>query len=335
MHARRERGAASRCTPYRKRPDTGLTGLEAARSGHHSDGMRLRSISYLLLLLALAACAAPEPYRRESNMRTNLAQLAQADTIVFLVPGALSSTSLFGPALGWGGEGTAVVEFRFPGFDDLPADRNVHILNNARAIAALANQYPDARIRLIGFSTGAAIAIEAAARMKNADIEVGAVSSAVPFPGMLGAGPRALFGLTRAATRVGTLETKEVWLEYFKILLFGWKWEDDPATRRWANAFVESFRETVVVPNDGLGRAHTTNLLVWTLSAEARAADTKIRFYHGGNDTIVPLRLVRRLADTLDAEVRVYRPDAHLLLLTRPGIIGEVGRDLRIPKALD
>lgn len=293
-----------------------------------------RLLLVLMVAFLVSACAAQAPYRRESNMRTNVAQLAHADTIVFLVPGALASTYLFGPALEWGGHGTAVVEYRFPGFDGLPLDRDVKILPAARSIAALANQHPNARIRLIGFSTGAAIAIEAAARMNHDDVEVGAISAAVPFPGMLGVGPRGLAGLTRAAAHVGTLEAKEVWLEYFKILLFGWNWEDDPATRRWANAYVERFRDSVVVPSNGVGRSHTSDLLTWTLSPQARKAHTKIRFYHGGNDTIVPLRLVKRLAKRLEAPVTVYRPDAHLLLVTRPSVISRVGRDLHIRKAL-
>lgn len=262
-----------------------------------------------------------------------MAAVAKADTLVILVPGALASTHLFGPAFRWGGGGTAIVEYRFPGFDDLPADRSVHIIQSASTIADFANHFPGARIRLMGFSTGGAIAIEAAARMRHEDVEVAAISSAVPFPGMLGVGPRGFAQILRAAVATGSVDAKTVWLEYFKTLLFGVDWDKDPRTRAWANAFVERFRQDIVLPDDGVGRSHTSNLLIWTLSEEARSANRKVRFYHGRNDTIVPLRLVQRLAASLNAQVVTYEPDAHLLLITRPSVIVQAGRDLGIAGA--
>lgn len=282
------------------------------------------------LLLLLAACAAPERVTRESNLRTDPAQLRAPHTLVFLVPGALASTALFGPALDWGGNGVAVIEYRFPGFDGLPEDRTVNILVAAKTIAQVANRYPRARVRLIGFSTGAAIAIEAAARMPHEDVEVAAISSAVPFPGMLGAGPRGFLGLVRAAHAAGTLDAKEVWLEYFKVLLYGWHWDRDPATRARAEAIVEALRDQIVVPEDGVGRSHTANLLVWTLSREVREDPPRVRFYHGVNDTVVPLRLVKKLAHRLGARIMAFAPDAHLLLITRPALMERVGRDLDV-----
>lgn len=291
----------------------------------------MRLLALFCVAFLVTACAEPKRYERESNMRTNFNHLAAADTIVFLVPGALASTHLFGPALELGGNGTAVVEYRFPGFDDLPHDRDVNIIRAAKKIASLANQYPHARVRLMGFSTGAAIAIEAAARIDNPDVEVGAIASAVPFPGMLGAGPRGAYGLTRSALTIGSLQAEEVWLEYFKILLFGWDWEQDPATRDWANAYVDWFRDKVEVPSDGVGASHTRNLLIWSLSPQLRANPPKVRFYHGENDTIVPLRLVKSLAAKLGSTVHVFSPDAHLLLLTSPDVIEIAGRDLDLP----
>ncbi|MEM7439507.1 MAG: alpha/beta hydrolase [Pseudomonadota bacterium] len=288
--------------------------------------------SLLAVALLVSACATPEPPEpRESNMRIVGGHLGSADTIVFLVPGALASTTLFGPARRVSGKGVAVVEYRFPGFDGLPADRNVYIQRSAKKIASVANRYPNARVRLMGFSTGAAIAIEAAARIDNADVEVGAISAAVPFPGMLGAGPRGAYGLTRAAISAKSLKPEKVWLEYFKTLLFGWEWESDPATRDWANAYVDWFEESLEIPDDGVGASHTRNLLVWTLSDEVRANPPKVRFYHGVNDTIVPLRLVKELAAKVDGTVHTYRPDAHLLLITRPSVIVTAGRRMGLP----
>ncbi|MEM6619339.1 MAG: alpha/beta hydrolase [Pseudomonadota bacterium] len=278
----------------------------------------------------VAGCAAPETLRRESNFRGDYRGLSHADEIVFLIPGALASTYMFGPAFTWKSRRRVVMEYRFPGYDGLAHDRAVHIQGDAAKIAALANRFPRARVRVLGFSTGGAIAIEAAARMDHADVQVAAIGCAVPFPGMLGVGPRGFAGLVRAAGVTGLSDIKAIWLEYFKTLLYGRNWADDPWTRARANAFVRALEDQIAVPSDGVGRSHSANLLIWSLSDDARASRARVRFYHGVNDTIVPLRLVRRLATLVGGEVTAFSPDAHLLLLTRPEVITRAGRDMGI-----
>jgi pimeloyl-ACP methyl ester carboxylesterase len=287
----------------------------------------LRLCLALAAALILAACA-PPPRDAKPPLYT-AAQPQDPEEVTFLLPGALTTTRIFGPANNWATPRHLVVEYRLPGMRDQPLDPPLDILRAAGQVAAVANRHPEARINLIGYSTGAAIAIEAAGRITGSDrVRVAAVSSATPFPGAAAAFLRGVAGVAGTALITGSLDAETVWDEYFITLYLGRGWRQSAEKRAIADAIRESFKGRINTPGEGRGRSQSASLLLWTLSPEARASDARITFFHGQNDPIFPLPGIRRLAARLGATLCVLPEDGHMPLLSRPDLMGRIERVL-------
>jgi pimeloyl-ACP methyl ester carboxylesterase len=286
----------------------------------------------LALALILAACstvledAKPPLY--------TAGQTQSPEEITFLLPGALTTADIFGPANGWNTPRHLVIEYRLPGMRGEPLKPPLDILVAADWVAAAANRHPKARINLIGYSTGAAIAIEAAGRISDSErVRVAAISSATPFPGAILALARGAIGVTGTAIREATLDRQKIWDEYFITLYLGRGWRQSPEKRAIADAIRRSFEGRINTPGDGRGRSQSGSLLFWTLSPEALSADAKITFFHGENDPVFPLSGVRVLAARLDATLCVVPEDGHMPLLSRSDLIKRVMRILAEDRA--
>lgn len=278
----------------------------------------------LLFAVVLAACATAPPAAKPPLY--SLSQPAPApQTVTFLLPGALSTSDVFGPALGWGGRDHLVVEYRLPGMQGEPVSPPLVIDRAADWVAAYANRYPKARINLLGFSTGAAVAIEASGRITDGSrVRVAAISSATPFPGAVLATLRGAVQLAGAALSARVSDRRAIWEEYFKTLLFGTAWRRDPVLAARAETMVARWRDQIVIPGESKGRAQSSNLLVWTLSPEARHSKARIVLFHGAQDPIFPLSHIRVLARALGAGICVYADGGHLLLLTEPDLMPRI-----------
>lgn len=275
--------------------------------------------------LGLAACAkAPEAAKPPLY---TAGATAAPDQITFLLPGALTTAGIFGAANDWNSDSHLVVEYRLPGMRGEPLAPSMDLKRAARWVADYANRYPKARINLLGYSTGAAIAIEAAGRIDHSErVKVVAISSATPFPGAALATLRGAAGVAGSAIAAGSLDPQTVWDEYFVTLYLGAGWRNSPEKRALAEDIRRSFEGQINKPGEGRGRAQSASLLAWTLSPEALASDALITFFHGENDPVFPLPQVRRLATQLDATLCVLPKDGHMPLLSRPDLIDRVGR---------
>jgi pimeloyl-ACP methyl ester carboxylesterase len=252
-------------------------------------------------------------------------QLEAPAEITFLLPGALTTARIFGPANDWASDRHLVVEYRLPGMRGEPLNPPLDILRAADWVADYANRHPKARINLLGYSTGAAIAIEAAGRITDSGrVRVAALSSATPFPGAALATVRGVFGVARAALAAGSLDARKVWDEYFITLYLGSGWRQSPQKQALADDLRRSFEGRINTPGEGRGRSQSASLLAWTLSPEALASDARITFFHGENDPVFPLAQVRRLAARLEATVCVLPEDGHMVLLSRRDLVDRV-----------
>lgn len=271
---------------------------------------RVVSAKPVQLLWALAGPPAAKPVRR----------------ITYLLPGALSTSAIFGPLRQPVSPDHLVMEYRFPGMQGQPLVPAMRIHQVAATIAAHAARYPDARIDMLAFSTGGAIALEAAGRLgPGRPARLVILSGATPFPGAYDSALRGSVTLLRAAISSGRTSMRAVWTEYYKTLLYGYGWRNNPEIRSKAEQRAEADRNHLTLPVRGRGRAQTRDLLGWRLSEAALASGADILFLHGGVDPVFPLARARRLADRLGAGLCLVPGGGHLLMTTHPGILRRAG----------
>jgi len=277
--------------------------------------------------LGLAACAGTPEDAEPPLYTTGVA--TEPSEITFLLPGALTTADIFGEANDWETDRHQVVEYRLPGMRGEPLTPALDIIRAAEWVAAYANRFPKARINLLGYSTGGAIAIEAAGRIDDsARVKVVAVSSATPFPGAALAFLRGVAGVVGTAISAGTLDAQTIWYEYFITLYLGSGWRNSPEKRAIADEIRRAFEGRINKPGEGRGRSQSGSLIGWALSEEALASNATITFFHGENDPVFPLATVRPLAARLGTTLCVLPEDGHMVLLSRTDLINRIGRVL-------
>jgi pimeloyl-ACP methyl ester carboxylesterase len=282
----------------------------------------------LAAALLLAACAGVPKDARPPLYTAGTTDAPEE--ITFLLPGALSTADIFGAANDWNSDRHLVIEYRLPGMRGEPVDPPLDILRAADWVADYGNLYPKAQINLLGYSTGAAIAIEAAGRIEDsARVDVIAISSATPFPGAALATLRGAAGVAGSAIAAGTLDPQTVWDEYFITLYLGSGWRTSPEKVALADRIRESFEGRINKPGEGRGRSQSGSLLGWALSEDAMASEARITFFHGENDPVFPLSGVHQLAGRLQATLCVLPKDGHMVLLSRADLIDRVERVLK------
>lgn len=288
-----------------------------------------------LAALFLVACAAPVQTVRAPLYPVASETRASPRTVTVLLPGALTTAGVFGPARGWAGPDHLVVEYRLPGMQGEPLNPPLDIARSARWVADLANRHHDARIQLLGYSTGAVIALEAAGRIDHSErVRVVAVSSATPFPGAALATLRGAVQVTGGALAIGSLDRQRVWEEYFKTLFLGSGWRRSEEKRDLARRLEEAMRGRLTTPGEGRGRAQSGSLLVWAPSRAALETQARITFYHGDRDPVFGLGAVRRLAARFDARVCVLPEEGHLVFQSRPDLMRRIQRQFETPAGL-
>jgi pimeloyl-ACP methyl ester carboxylesterase len=278
-----------------------------------------------ILALALAACAPPPVRSVPPLYNVDAASPSSPDHVTFLLPGALTTADIFRSARDWGGRDHLVVEYRLPGMQGEPLSPALDIHQSALWVADLANRYPQAQIQLLGYSTGAVIAIEAAGHIDRSErVKVVAVSSATPFPGAALAALRGGVEVIRSAVAIGSVDRQKVWEEYYKTLYFGRGWRNSPSKREAAKRLEEVVSGKVLAPRDGMGRAQSGDLLLWAPTEAALSSQARITFFHGERDPVFPLAAVRRLAARFGAAVCVLPEEGHLMFQSQPGLIDRI-----------
>lgn len=278
-----------------------------------------------LIAAVLFGCAKPS---REASPPLHLVEAghsARPETITFLLPGALTTTDIFRPAQDWASPKHLVVEYHLPGMQGEPLSPPLDIVRSATWVADFANRYPDARIQILGYSTGAAIAIEAAGRIERSErVKVAAVSSATPFPGATLAALRGGLEVAVSAVTIGSLDRQLVWEDYYKTLYFGKGWRRSAEKREEAAQLDEIVSGRVLAPGGGVGKAQSASLLLWTPSKLAFETKAEIRFFHGEKDPVFPLRSVQRLAGRLNADICILSEGGHLVLQSIPDLVERI-----------
>ncbi|WP_299042687.1 alpha/beta hydrolase [uncultured Tateyamaria sp.] len=255
----------------------------------------------------------------------DLVAMDRADRVVVGIPGVMTSIGVLQPMQGLERADRAIAYFRLPGFDGHPSDESIVIDRAAQRIADLVGTHDMERIDLIGHSTGAVIALEAAKAVRrqhpDVTVTVTGIATALPAPQPLLAGVRGAVGTVGAALRTGSLNRRTVWLEYYRRLAFGTDVEASTETAAAADALVAANDDRIALPEDGLYRRHTRDLQRWTNPDPEALAGARVTYYHGAADPVFPPRPTRRFVDRLpDAKITFIDGHGHLLLQTYPQI---------------
>ncbi|QBF31277.1 alpha/beta fold hydrolase [Thalassococcus sp. S3] len=288
----------------------------------------LRVVLTLVCAVVLAACAGDhrQSYALPLNpMLFEPEKIAQADTLVIGIPGALSSVGVLAPLQQWRSDRLSVAFYRLPGMDGRGRSESLSLRRAAETISIFVQSTGIKRVYFVGFSTGSAIAMESAKRLRRADpemeIKIAGVSSAVPLPQPYIAGLKGAGDLLSAASRTGSLSRSVYWPEYFRTLLYGPRTERDAIEAASAEVLLEERQQRVTMPDVDLARSHGLALLGWTNANKADLAEVPIFLFHGEHDPVFSARAIRRFSDRLpQAEALVFKDQGHLLLLTVPGL---------------
>ena len=260
-----------------------------------------------------------------ANLLYDADALAAAEQLVICVPGALSSRDIFEPVEAWPEQGYGLVCYRFPGLDGRPLHPSLRIQEAADEIVALVGRYPGKPVRLLGYSTGGPIVISAAAQMTG-DVKIAAMSSAVESGGGLRTGLPGLWDVVSSAGRAMSMDLKAVWMEYYRVLLFGRAVLNDKALAHRADALIARHRDRIVMPDGGKPRAHTDDLRLWRLPAGVQYGADQLRFFTGLADPVFSRRQTVEFAARCGADVQVigYPRQGHLLFLSCETIFDDI-----------
>ena len=287
----------------------------------------MKYIGAILVLLGLSACApqSPRPASEPSPFVYNEQSLDGAQSIVFLLPGALTPLEIFAPVQAWDNSDYAVVGYRYPGMDDASLRYDLILDQAADDLVTFAEQHPDKKIRILAYSTGAPIAFMAASRMKHANVIVAALAPAVERAGGVSTAFNGIKDITAAAIRARSLKLEAIWPEYYKTLLFGSAAHSDDALRARAKVLLAQEKDRIVLPDTEINRAQTRDLKSWTVPEGLALDPEAVRLFIGLNDPVFTTRQTRKLARKLGlTSVVGYRDNGHLLFISRPDVFDDV-----------
>lgn len=287
-------------------------------------GRRLVDIS--LLCAVLACSSVPDRFRgAESPLLFDPNRLADADTVVVMVGGALSDRNIFSRTLNWQkDQRVALVHYRLPGMDGLPLDHRLGIEDAAKQIQHFASAHEAKRIRLLGYSTGGPIVLTAAAGLEG-DVRTAVLSPAVERAGGISTALRASFDILDASLNAGTFQKERLWREYYKTLLFGRRGRSAPTNQEAIHRISQAQEDNIVLPDADLQYAHTKDLRQWRIPSQLNLRDKSVRFYIGRDDPVFSRRQTEVFSKSLGGiEIVEYSGQGHLLFFTHPVVFDEI-----------
>jgi len=296
----------------------------------------MRWLARLATLWMLGACSVPDQPGSSDPLLFDQAALARANSAVVAIPGALTSIRVLFPLNAVVTRDRAVAYYRLPGYDGRPQAEWVDIDRAAGRIARLVQEAGLRRVDLVGHSTGAVIAVEAAKTIRrtlpDVDVRVHAISTALPAPQPVLAGVRGAAGTVAAAARTRSLNPRTVWLDYYRRLAYGPDAQSDPQVARAADALVKANDDRITLPSRGLGRRHTRDLRRWRNLDPQALKGARLDYYHGAADPVFPPRITARFVKTMPgANLHLIDGHGHLLLLTYPQVWDRIIADIRSP----
>ncbi|GFE49069.1 hypothetical protein So717_08220 [Roseobacter cerasinus] len=254
-------------------------------------------------------------------------EVAEARRLVICAPGALTRVEIFDPLRAWRDGGWAPVFYPFPGLDGRPLAPPLDIQAAAEEIAAFARAQAGKQVCLLGFSTGGAIVIEAATRL-GPKVRTVAIAPGLPRAG----GWRTMLAATRdvlgAALRVRSVGVRRVWLEYYRVLLFGRRVLAHSDTRETSRTLTAARAARMVYPEGGLLRAHATGLKRWAGPRRRLPVPGHVTLLVGDADPVFSTAQTRRFAEAQGGlDVRVFPGHGHMLFLTEPSVF-DIAREI-------
>lgn len=280
-----------------------------------------------LVFLALSACTTlPLPEAVDAHPVVHDGKAVRGvDKAIVLIPGAMASIELFAPVLSWKVPDSTVMAYRFPGLDGLKLDHRVDIVDAGALIAGHLNDLGVKHVYLIGYSTGGPIALEAARRVKGADVNVALLSTASDTPAAAIAAIDGAVDVVKAFVRTKTHGIDETLLENYRTLLYGRKHFSEAELAEQSRRLAALQRGHMEKPPRGMATAHTADLMTWYLENPKELYGTRIGFFHGSQDSIFSERRTLNYARRLHAETfRSYQGQGHLLFVTEPRIWDDI-----------
>jgi len=284
---------------------------------------------WIFILLMCAGCS-PALLRTigtQDPFIYDAAAVARADKVAVFIPGALSSIEVFGPSRNWEAAGFARAFYRYPGLDGLATDHRLDPSTAAADVARFANGLqPGAQVVLVGYSTGALIALEAAPLIAPGHkVRVAAMSPAVEHAGGLRTIASGAGDVARAVQFTGSLSKEKVWPRFWAGLLFGREALAAPMPSR---ALREAVAEGAMIQtklDTQIALAHTLALPGWRLPNNLDLTGIPVAFFIGLSDPVFSTRQTTDFSRKIGGvPILGYPGQGHLLFFTRPDVFGDM-----------
>lgn len=261
--------------------------------------------------------------------------VAAAEALVICIPGALTCISMFDAVAGWRVDGWEPVYYPFPGLDGRALTPPLNIVDAAAEIVAFARRYRSKRICVIGFSTGGAIALTTAAALPPS-VKVAGMAPALPKAGGWRTGLSIARALSGAALRARSLAVKQVWLEYYRVLLFGRSVLRYADTARRSDEITSARVLNMVFPERAILRTHTQDLKRWKGPVDPLPNPRNVRFFTGSEDPVFSPAQTAEFAAKLGVTgISQYAGHGHLLFLSAAQVFDDIRAFFEAPVPRD
>lgn len=283
---------------------------------------------WLVILVFLAGCS-PALLRTTGGQDPIVydpVAVAAADKVAIFIPGALSSIQVFQGSRNWREAGYARAFYRYPGLDGMPIDHRLDPATAARDVAAFANALGDKRVVLVGYSTGALIALEAAPQIDPVHlVRVAAMSPSVEHAGGWQTILRGAGDVVRAVNFAGSLSKERVWPRFWAGLLYGTDTLNAPVPSAELRSAVREGAKIQTALDARIAAAHMLALPGWTLPDDLDLSDIPITFFIGLKDPVFSTRQTTDFSRKIGGfPILGYPGQGHLLFFTRPDVFADM-----------
>lgn len=269
----------------------------------------------------------------QSPLIYDAAGVERATRLVICVPGALTRVDIFDAVLNWRAQGWEPVFYPFPGLDGRALAPPLDIAEAADSIAEFARRHVQKRICLLGFSTGGAVVVAAAALLGD-DVKTAAIAPALPYAGGWATMKATTQDLFASALRARSVGVRSVWRAYYHTLLVGRTGLRDDHLMETARTLTAERLEHMIYPDGGLLRAHARDLRRWPGPEKPLRNLQRLAFFVGAEDPVFSREATRAYAAKLGrVQLREYAGHGHLLFLTHPAVFDDVRAFFDAPAA--
>jgi pimeloyl-ACP methyl ester carboxylesterase len=285
---------------------------------------------FVLSLILLTGCGQrrlTEEAQMSAAILYNAKEVARSDHLVIFVPGVLSSIKIFDEAKLHLPTNVASAFYRLPGLDGVPLAPALQVERAAHEIALLADTYPTHELTFVGYSGGAAIALEASQLLRSKRAaNLALIAPTPPYGGGVETRLRTTRDALAVSLRLGTFDISKIWTEYWKILAFGRDNYRSGARHEEVERLLNRERNNIVIPRREIVKAHAQSLQKWDLSSNFDASGLRIGVFYGGEDPVFSEKQTDALIKRLGGVERVkrYPGQGHIPIITEPKLFEDI-----------